>query len=230
MEFTLLWAALAGIGSLYLALRWMARRDTQLCVGDLWDIALAAGLVGLVVGRLAAMLRQDVNPLSHPADIILVRAGVDTVAATVAALGVGAWLARRDLREQFDGLAPAALVGLAGWHLGCLFREACLGTPTSLPWAWAQPGSDITRHPVELYTAAVLLIGGHILFRLRLRYPTPGLVAGGALAVAGLARLITEPMRESLFGGPVGWYAAAVVVGVAVVIWAASRVKPESPP
>ncbi len=43
MEFTLLWAALAGVGGLYLALWWMNRRDATICVRDLWEIALTAG-------------------------------------------------------------------------------------------------------------------------------------------------------------------------------------------
>ena len=228
MEFTLLWAALTGIGGLYLALRWMARRDVVLCVRDLWDIALGAGVAGLAVGRLAAMIRHGVNPVAHPGDILLIRAGVDTVAASVAALGAAAWLARRDLRGQLDAMAPAVLVGLAGWHLGCAFRESCLGTASSLPWAWAQSGSGMTRHPVELYTAALLLIGGHFLFRVRLRYPAPGIIAGAALAGAGLVRLLTEPMRVSLFGGPVAWYAAAGAAGTALVVWSAISARESS--
>jgi len=221
MEFTLLWSALTGVGGLYAALWWMGRLDTSLCVRDLWEIAIAAGAVGLVVGRLVAMVRGGVNPLAHPGDLLLVRAGVDTVGATLAALITTAWLARADLREQLDGLAPAALFGIAGWHAGCLFRDACLGTPSSLPWAWAQPGSDITRHPVELYAAALLVLSGWLLFRLRLRYPAPGLVAALALAAAGAARLVTEPLRPSLFAGPVWWYGAAMVGGIAVAVWAA---------
>jgi prolipoprotein diacylglyceryltransferase len=165
------------------------------------------------------MIRGGVNPVAHPGDLLLVRAGVDTVGATVAALLTTAWLARTDLREQLDGLAPAALSGLAGWHAGCLFRDACLGTPSSLPWAWAQPGSEITRHPVELYAAGLMAVSAWMLFRLRLRYPAPGLVAALALTAAGAARLITEPLRPSLFAGPVWWYAAAVAIGLLIAAW-----------
>jgi prolipoprotein diacylglyceryltransferase len=221
MEFTLLWSVLTGVGTLYAALWWMGRLDTSLCVRDLWEMAITAGVIGLAIGRLVAMIRGGVNPLAHPGDLLLVRAGVDTVGATLAALITTAWLARADLREQLDGLAPAALAGIAGWHAGCLFRDACLGTPSSLPWAWAQPGSDITRHPVELYTTALLVLSGWLLFRLRLRYPAPGLVAGLALAAAGAARLVTEPLRPSLFAGPAWWYGAAMVGGITVAVWAA---------
>lgn len=223
MEFTLLWSALAGAGALYGALWWMGRRDTSLCVRDLWEIAIAAAVIGLAVGRIVAMLRGGVNPLAHPGDVLLVRTGVDTAAASIAALLAAGWLARDDLLEQLDGLAPAALLGIAGWHAGCLFRGACLGTLSDLPWTWAQPGSDITRHPVELYAALLLAVAAVGVFRLRLRYPSPGLVTGLALAAAGAARLVTEPLRPSLFSGPVWWYGAAVGAGSALAGWAVWR-------
>lgn len=228
MEFTLLWSALTGVAGLYLALWWMGRRDTTLCVRDLWEIAITAGVIGLAAGRLVAMLRGGVNPVAHPGDILLVRAGVDTAAASGAALLSAARLARADRREQLDALAPAALFGLAAWHAGCLFRNACLGTPSSLPWAWSQPGSPITRHPVELYAALLLAMAAWLLFRLRLRYPAPGLIAGLGLGAAGAVRLVTEPVRPTLFTGPVWWYAAAIVAGGAVAAWAIRHPKPTS--
>jgi prolipoprotein diacylglyceryltransferase len=220
MELSLLWAATAGALALYAALRFMGRRDATVCVGDLWDIALAAAIAGLVVGRLAAMIRGGVNPLANPGDIILVRAGVDTVAASVAALLTAGWMARRHLADQLDALAPAALAGLAGWHAGCMFRGACLGTPSDLPWAWAQTGSEITRHPVELYAALSLLAVGIVLAGGRTRFPTPWALAGIALASAGLVRLLTEPLRPAIIGGPVWWYASAIAVGASVAGWA----------
>lgn len=223
MEFTLLWAALAGAGGLYGALWLMARRDTSLCVRDLWEAAITAAVVGLAVGRIVAMMRGGVNPLTDPADILLVRAGVDTVGATLAALATLAWLLRAGLAEQLDGLAPAALAGIAGWHGGCVLRDACLGTPSDLPWAWAQSGSTVTRHPVELYAALALVIAAAGLFRLRLRYPPPGVVAGAGLALAGAVRLATEPLRPSLLNAPTAWYAAAAVLGVAVAAWSLQR-------
>ncbi|MGI9648549.1 MAG: prolipoprotein diacylglyceryl transferase family protein [Acidimicrobiia bacterium] len=223
MEFTLLWSALTGVGALYGSLWWMGRRDTSLCVRDLWEIAIAAGMIGLAAGRIVAMLRGGVNPLAHPGDILLVRAGVDTAAASLAALLTAGWLAREDLFEQLDGLAPAALFGLAGWHAGCLFRGACLGTLSDLPWAWALPGSDLTRHPVELYAALILAVAAVALFRLRLRYPSPGLITGLAMASAGAARLATEPLRPSLSTGPMWWYAAVIGAGICLAGWALWR-------
>jgi prolipoprotein diacylglyceryltransferase len=230
MEFTLLWAALSGAGALYGALWWMSKRDTTLCVRDLWDIAIAAGIVGLVVGRLVAMMRGGVNPVAHPGDMLLVRAGVDTAAASLCALASAVWLARGDPGDQLDGMAPAVLIGLAGWHAGCIFRSACLGTPSSLPWAWAQTPGGVTRHPVELYTALLLVAAGIILFRVRLRYPPAFVVAGLGLASAGAARLLTEPLRPALFAGPVWWYGAALAVGLAVALWRGTSGRNRSAP
>jgi hypothetical protein len=46
------------------------------------------------------------------------------------------------------------------------------------------------------------------------------LVAGTALALAGAARLATEPFRPALGSRPVVWYLAAIVAGAALVVTA----------
>jgi hypothetical protein len=60
-----------------------------------------------------------------------------------------------------------------------------------------------------------MLVGAILVSRL------PELVAfrsGAAFALAAGVRLATEPFRLSLTGGPVGWYAAGIGVGVAVMV------------
>jgi prolipoprotein diacylglyceryltransferase len=79
---------------------------------------------------------------------------------------------------------------------------------------------------VELYAAVLLALGAWLLFRLRLRYPAPGLVTALGLTTAGLARLLTEPLRPSLQTGPVGWYGAAILVGLAAAL-TARRLVPD---
>ncbi len=103
------------------------------------------------------MIGQGINPLSNLGDILLVRGGVDTVAAAAAAVAAYAWLVRSDLWTLLDAGATAALAGLAGWHAGCLVRDTCLGTRSSLPWALEQDPAGIGRHPVEIYAAIGLL-------------------------------------------------------------------------
>ncbi|MDX1450337.1 MAG: hypothetical protein R3246_14905, partial [Acidimicrobiia bacterium] len=137
MQFDLLFSALIGVGMLYAFLYWEGKRGNAAdCSRSLWDIALAAAVVGVFGGRLAAMIADGVNPIANPGDVIIVRAGVATGPASVLAIATIAVLARRDLIVIADGLAAAALGGLAGWHAGCLTRDACLGSPSDLPWAF----------------------------------------------------------------------------------------------
>lgn len=213
MEFTLLGAALAAVVALNLGIRWDAvRANAADCVREHWDRAIAAAVSGVFAGRIVAMILDGVSPFSR--DLIIVRAGVDTVGATIAAIAVVAWLGRHDLAVALDGLSAAALFGLAGWHAGCLVRDACLGTVTDLPWGIVASSSSVARHPVELYAAALLLAAAFLLSWLRSRAAlAPFGAAALALAAAGAIRLLTQPMRLSLGGGPMAWYVLAVIVG-----------------
>jgi prolipoprotein diacylglyceryltransferase len=225
VEFTLLFAAFFGVAGLWLMLRWEASRGNAAgCAGDLWEIGITAAVVGVFVGRLAAMVGDGVNPISNPADILIVRAGVATGWATLAALAMMAWLGRRELWPVMDGLAPAALAAVGGWHAGCLARESCLGSTTDLPWGIAQSAGGPDRHPVEIYAAVLFIVVtmGIALWKAKGR-PRPGLPAATALGAAGLIRLATEPFRPSLGGGPVWWYLAAVVVAIVVIV--SSRIR-----
>lgn len=220
MEFTLLAAVLTGVAFAWITLRLQA--DTPNRIDRPLDALTGAAAVGLVVGRLAAMVADGINPVTHPLDILIVRAGVDTVAASAAAVTALLWMGRSDLPQFLDSLAPAALAGLAGWHAGCLWRGTCLGAAAEVPWGWALPGSNVTRHPIGLYAAATLLIAAWLVTR----WSTPWAPTGGAIAAAGLVRLMLEPLRPSLTGGPVWWYALATATGGAVAAFAFIRAEP----
>ena len=221
MEFTLLGAVAFAVVPLYLVLYWEAKRGNAAeCTRDLWEIAITAAVVGVFVGRIAAMLGDGVNPLTNPADILIVRGGVATGPAAVGALVAVAWMGRAELWQVVDGLAAGALAGLGGWHAGCVVRDACLGTPSDLPWAIAQSGGTVTRHPVEIYAAILLLVAAAAVATWRrLRFPPVGVAAGVALGTAGLVRLATEHLRPSLGGGPILWYLAALVAAGGIAWW-----------
>lgn len=221
MEFTLLGAVFLAVVPLYGILYWEAKRgNAAACTRNLWDLALTAIIAGVLVGRVAAMLSDGVNPITHPGDLLIIRGGVATGPATVAALATVSWIGRRELWPVLDGLAAAALAGLGGWHAGCVVRDACLGTPSDLPWAIAQDGSSVTRHPVEIYAALVLFVAAAVVIRWRTRgHPIPGTPAAIALAVASLVRLATEPLRPTLGSGPMAWYVLGLLVGIGVAGW-----------
>jgi hypothetical protein len=209
MEFTLLWAVLTAA-----AFGWMGLRIWPARVPDhAFDRLVMAAVVGLAAGRVSAMIAQGVNPITSIGDFIVVRGGVDTAAASIAFLTTLAWTSRGSL-EDLDAIAPATLLALAGWHAGCLWRGACLGTVSDLPWAWALEGGTVTRHPVELYAAIGLAAGAWLVSRLGWRAL---LRAGSGLSIAAAVRLLTEPLRPSITGGPVWWYVAGVAVGLLAV-------------
>jgi prolipoprotein diacylglyceryltransferase len=227
MEFSLLGAVFFAVIPLYVTLYWEARRgNAATCTKDLWDVALTAAVVGLFVGRLAAMISDGVNPISHPADVLIVRGGVATGPAAAGAILTAAWIGRRELWPVLDGLAAAGLAGLAGWHAGCLARDACLGTASDLPWAMAQNGSSVTRHPVEIYSALGLAIGAIAvaLWRKRGR-PFPGLPVGIALSIASAVRLATEPLRPTLTGGAAISYWAGLLAGLAMAAYSVRQAR-----
>ena len=214
MEFSLLAAALLGIALAFLTLR-VERVRGITDRRDLVDVVIGSSVVGLAVGRIAAMALQGTNPLTHPLDLFFIRGGVDTGFASLGALAFLAWTARHDFWPTIDLVGPAALAGLAGWHAGCVFRGSCVGTVTTLPWGILD--GTVTRHPVELYAALLLLAGAVALVMWRRRLPT-GFTASLALTIAAGVRLATEPLRVGLGPGPMPWYAAGVVVGAVGVM------------
>ena len=229
MEFTLLAAAAIALVGFYAMLWWEARHgNADRCAGNLFETGVTAAALGIFIGRIVAMILDGVNPITNPADILLVRAGVSPVGATLGAMAVFAWLARKELIPMADGIAAAALAGLAGWHAGCLARDACLGTASDLPWAFAQQGSSITRHPVGLYAALLFAVAAIVIALWKAyRWPGFGIPASAAIAAAGAIRLLTQPMQPSLDGGPVWFYALGIVVGLAGVVW--FRLSPYQP-
>ena len=216
MEFTLLAAAAFAAGTAWVWLRFVAKHGVEKSFAtSLFDPGLTAIGVGLLGGRLASMLITGTNPLTHVGDILIVRGGVHTGFATLAALIYWTVTNRRGWLAS-DVIAVAALSGLATWHTGCLLRRACAGTASDLPWAIELQNGLVGRHPVELYAGLAMLIAAVVLSR---TVPGTGLVAGIALAVASLIRLVTEPLRPSISGGPIGWYVSGALVGIAIAAW-----------
>ncbi|MEX2323813.1 MAG: prolipoprotein diacylglyceryl transferase family protein [Acidimicrobiia bacterium] len=215
MEFGLLFAAALAIAVAALVIGAATRDDPEERRSRI-DLLLGAVMGGVLVGRITAMLLGGTNPLLRPADLLIVRGGVEPMAATLGALTAVIALRRQGALRSLDLLAVPALAGLAGWHGACLLRSACLGSPSELPWAYAESGSTLTRHPVELYAA--VLFGVVALLLARAGIATLGALAGSALVAAAAIRLLTEPLRPTLGSGRVATYGVGLAVAALATV------------
>lgn len=229
MEFTLLGAVLVAVVAGYAVLRFEAGRTNAAdCTRAVWDALVVALVAGGVTGRVAAMVLAGTNPVTNPGDLLIVRGGIDTVWATAGGLAGFAWAVREDRWRLADAAAPAAVALLAGWHGGCLVRDACLGTPSDLPWAIAADGSAVTRHPVEIYAAVGLGLMAVLLVAWKRRRPPDGVIAAVGLCSAALVRLATEPLRPGLGADLALWYALGAAMAAASAIWLLRRPASDS--
>jgi phosphatidylglycerol:prolipoprotein diacylglycerol transferase len=178
--------------------------------GVLWDTAGFAWYGGMVFGILALVLQG-------------MRAKIGAI-------------------RTLDLCAPAAAIGYGIGRIGCfLSGDGCYGieiTPVHLfgftfhPWGMAFPHGiapiDVPVYPTPLYElGAGLLIGWYLWSRLGKPHAT-GAILGQYLVLSGIARFLVEFIRRNpkiIWGLSNAQLASAgaVLVGVALTAWAATR-------
>lgn len=215
MEFTLLGAVLIAYAAMTITSKRLQSEDTP----KIGDVLLGAAMMGLVTGRIWYMIGTNTNPLTNLGDLILVRAGVSTIGATVGFLAVLVWQFKKNTAFGAALVAVPALVGLAGWEIGCLVRGTCLGTEASFGLTSV---AGVTRHPIGIYTGVIFLIAAFVVARLQREglHPWTGPLA---FAFAALSRAVTEPLRLHFGDGLLWWYVSAFALGMVGVAIARSQ-------
>jgi phosphatidylglycerol:prolipoprotein diacylglycerol transferase len=155
--------------------------------------------------------------------------------AGIAALLIQGRRMRIGSLRTLDLAAPAAAIGYAIGRIGCfLAGDGCYGLPTNLPWGMSFPNGIVATdagvrvHPTPLYElGAGLLIGLWLWIRGGKPRPT-GSILGEYLILSGIARFLVEFIRRNpkvLLGLSNAQLASAgsVLVGIALVAWAATR-------
>jgi phosphatidylglycerol:prolipoprotein diacylglycerol transferase len=151
----------------------------------------------------------------------------------ISALVIQGWWAKMGGLRTLDLASPAAAVGYAIGRIGCfLSGDGCYGVETKLPWGMSFPNGiepTLARvHPTPLYElAAGLLIGWWLWWRGGKQRGT-GAIVGEYLVLSGIARFLVEFIRRNpkvLWGLSNAQLASAgtVVVGIALIWWAAAR-------
>ncbi|MEK6720086.1 MAG: prolipoprotein diacylglyceryl transferase [Chloroflexota bacterium] len=235
------WYGLILVGAAALAI-WLAQREGRrrgIEPPIISDAVVWVGAAALVGGRLLYVVQNELGSVGqHPFHILMIwMGGLSFYGGLVGALLALAVFARRrglPLLAVFDVAAPAAAIGQAIGHIGCLIGGDSYGNPTDVPWAvvYRNPGAmapqGIPLHPTQAYEAILLGILFVALWvgRERLGRLGKGAVAGtyllGLSAIRfGLFLLRDEP--AVLFGLKTAQLIGLGIAALAIVILVAGR-------
>lgn len=202
----------------------LASRDAarlRIRPGFVTDGAIWIGIAALVGGRLLFIAQNGVADLAtHPAHIFMIWMGglsfYGGLAAGLAALVVFARRRGVNWRVAADVAAPAAAIGQAIGHVGCLIGGDSAGIPTNLPWAvvYRNPGAmaplGIPLHPTQAYEAIALAALFVVLWAARRRLTVaPGSLTAVYLGGLALTRFLLFFLRDE----------PAVLLGLKTAQW-----------
>ena len=201
------------------------------------------GVLGVVLGgRIGYALFYKLDHYAaHPLEILAVWKGGMSfhggMLGVIIAMVAYARSRGRPWLQVTDLIAPCVPTGLASGRIGNFINGELWGRPAdpSLPWAmvFPQSGTDIARHPSQLYQFA---LEGLLLFVLLWAYAqrprATGQVSGAFLVGYGVFRFLTEYFREpDSFLGPLAlglsmgqWLCVPMVLaGAALWLWASRQ-------
>jgi phosphatidylglycerol---prolipoprotein diacylglyceryl transferase len=195
------------------------------------DGALWIGTAALVGGRLLFIAQNGLADIAaHPAHIFMVWTGGLSFYGGLAGglVAIVVFARRRGIawRLVADVAAPAAALGQAIGHVGCLIGGDSSGIPTDLPWAvvYRNPGAmaplGIPLHPTQAYEAIALAGLFLVLWAVRRRVATrPGTLTAiylGGLAVIRFLLFFLRDEPAVLLGLKTAqWIGVGIVVGAA---------------
>lgn len=210
------------------------------------DAAMWAAVAALVGGRALYVAQNELGTLGEdPAHLFMVwNGGLSFYGGLLGALLALLVFARRRgmaIMPLLDAVAPAAAIGQAIGHIGCLIGGDSYGIPTDLPWAVVYRNVDamapvgVALHPTQAYEAVLLavLFAGLWLGRERLARIGEGAVAAtylvGLVAIRfGLFYLRDEP--SVLLGLKTAQLMGLGIALLAVVLFIAARRQTRSTP
>src|SRR3990172_2385018 len=160
------WYGLIFVGAAALGI-WLAQREGRRHgVGDeiLSDAVIWVAVAALVGGRALYIIQNELGSIaSDPFHVVMIwQGGLSFYGGLLAAIGALVIFARRrqlPFLLAADVAAPAAALGQAIGHLGCLIGGDSYGTVTSLPWAviYRNPAAmaplEVPLHPTQVYEA-----------------------------------------------------------------------------
>lgn len=228
---------------------WLAQREGRRRGIDpavVSDAVIWVGAAALIGGRVLYVVQNDLGSITdHPAHVLMVwMGGLSFYGGLVAGLiGLAVFARRRGLPilRVLDVAAPAAAIGQAIGHVGCLVGGDSYGVPADVPWAvvYANPASmapqGISLHPTQAYEAILLglLFAALWLARRRLERLGDGTIAAGYLLGLAAIRFELFFLRDEpavLFGLKTAQLIGIGIAVLAVVLFIAARQSRQATP
>jgi len=165
-------------------------------VGTFSVIVLFSGLLG--ARALFVMQHLDFYAENPPEIFWLHHGGLVWYGAFLGGLIGGIWYLRTkglSFWKTADLVLPYVVLAQALGRVGCFLNGCCYGIHANETWGVTFPHEELPRLPVQLYTAAALLVLALILIRLLHRNPPRGFVASAYGVGYALVRFHVEFLR-----------------------------------
>ncbi len=209
---------------------------------DLTDSIVLSTMVGGIGGAKLFYLFENLDFLYRdPIGMIFSGSGLTWYGGLIGGAAAVLWTLHRygHLRWEIpDAMVPSLIAGYFFGRGGCqLAGDGDYGLPSDLPWAMAYPNGTVPTldrvHPAPVYEMLEMAILFAILWRLRTRIQTPGVLLCVYLILAGAARFAVEFIRlnpkVSLGLTLYQWISLALIVGGALYTSRLRRRAPISP-
>jgi phosphatidylglycerol:prolipoprotein diacylglycerol transferase len=208
--------AIAFLGSLWVANREVKPLNPEHPARFMDNLGFISFLAGIVGARIFHLLEHVQEFLEHPLEMMFSRGGFTIFGALIAGTLAGLAYARAKrvpVPSLLDAVAPALMLGYALGRIGCQISgdgdwgiaADMAAKPDWLPtWAWAQTydgnilGVTIAPpgvYPTPLYEVVMGLAAFAVLWKLRKHRHRAGWLFSVYLVLAGVERLLIEPIR-----------------------------------
>lgn len=197
----------------------VAPRPLTAAPRGLIDTTFAAAAVGLIVGRLFAVALDDPGSLTKLPSLVVIRSGMEFwpgLAAATAWISIGARREGTPPWLRLAAVAPAAMIGWAGYEATCLVRGGCPGPRSTI--GLRPEGLTSTVFPVGLAVATATVLAALLLRRTRISGSTAPAVVLTAVALVSTIRSIASIWLPHVGSGLTRQHRSSIVIAALAVI------------
>jgi len=216
------------LGVAFLICYWLLKREFQ---ENKVDKNVADGLIfgailgGILGAKIYFLLEHPDDLWRDPVGMIFTGNGLTWYGGLIGGIIAVLWAIRKQKGSRLliiNLTSPLLLLGYAIGRIGCLLAgDGDYGPPSNLPWAMAFPTGLVPTlqrvHPTPIYETLFSALLFVILWKMRKRYSTPGIMFAVTLIAYGIERFVMEFWRltpKILFG----WMSMAQIISVFFIL------------